>query len=173
VREWAGAVVDLLAEARTRCEHDAIPDPGTSSRTSADLEARASALLDSGRFFFRNIVGRYRPPILDVVMLSYLLIPRIHEDIGVNKRISLALHWLQITFVNAIRTATDFSKVPATVEEYEQYLYDLPVPNVSEAIRALATERRRHGFQIHFDDIPLDNEHLPNRWGPQASVTMR
>jgi hypothetical protein len=168
VREWAGEVVDLLAEARARCEPDAIPAPGRLASANADLAARASALLDRGRFFFPNIADRFRPPILDLVMLSYRIIPRIPENPDVDKRASFAFHYLQITFMNTVRDATKFSEVPATVKEYEQYLRDVQVQDLPMAIRTLVNQRQQksHGSQIVFrDDIPLDEDHLPKRWG--------
>jgi hypothetical protein len=172
VRDWAGDVVHLLAEARTRCENDPIPARGGLASAHADLAARASALLDRGRFFFPNIQDRYRPPILDLVMLSYKLIPRIHEDPRVNKRVSVAFHYLQIVFMNTVRDATKFFLVPASVKEYEFYLRSVRVQDLPMEIRTLVDQRQQkpHGSQIHFrEDIRLDENHLPKRFGPPPS----
>lgn len=83
VREWGNDVVDLLADARGLCQRASLHSDDF-ARERAELQTHTSALLDRGRFFFPNLPTQLikkglRPPILDLLIIAYELVPGISE----------------------------------------------------------------------------------------------
>jgi hypothetical protein len=164
VREWGNDVVDLLADARGLCQRASL-HRNDFVRERAELQAHTSALLDRGRFFFPNLSTQVRPPILDVLIIAYELVPGISEENGANGRRERAFHFLQAVLVSTVKEAVNFHCSPITVKRYERYLTWIEVPPFPSEIRGLMAEK--HGMQIKFDDSrSLDK--IPERDAPQS-----
>jgi hypothetical protein len=167
VREWGNDVVDLLADARRQCQHLNSSD---FVRERAKLRAHTSALLDRGRFFFPNLPAQLvkeglRPPILDLLIIAYELIPGISEEKGANNRREKAFHYLQAVFVSSVKEAVNFRCSPTSVKSYERYLTSIEVQTFPPEICELMAEK--HAMQIRWDrSRSLDK--IPERDAPQG-----
>jgi hypothetical protein len=163
LRGWANDVIDLLSEASELCgEEGAMLSPDESSRRKSQLATRASSLWDRGRLFFPNVhqdvfgmhkpsaYSGLRPPILDMLMLSYELCRRIDAKptVGDNPRRKAFVH-LKREFVSTIQAAISPSKAPSSAKKYEDFLPTVGVKDLPEEIRSLAGAERR-GFQLRF-----------------------
>ncbi|HEX8396376.1 MAG TPA: hypothetical protein VF644_02950 [Pyrinomonadaceae bacterium] len=163
VRDWGGEVIEVLSEASGLCSLDSAQLPkGELFMRRFALICRFSALWDRGRLFFpntyREVVGVHkprasrglRPPILDLLALSYELAKSIDYETGTDRNLRrLAFIQIKKEFVSAIQDATSFS-APTTVKKYEIHLTKISVEPLPEQIRILAGATTK-GFQIEFD----------------------
>jgi hypothetical protein len=165
LRSWGDEVVDLLSEAAELCGAQ-VWQSGVSDFVirRSHLAANASALLDRGRFFFAKIdrgnfgmnkppaYQGYRPPILDLLFLTFSIIRRMDPKPEPIRRRGL-IH-LQREFVSVIQFATGPS-APLSLGEYEAFLGGVPVKTLPEEILTLSGAGP-NSFEIKFDPaVPL------------------
>ncbi len=163
LRSWANEVIELLSEASELCGTEGnVVSLDEMSRRKSQLAMRISSLWDRGRLFFPNVhqdvLGMHkpaaysglRPPILDVLMLSYELCRRIDAKPSTSDspRRKAFLH-LKREFVSTMQAAISPSKAPTTAKKYESFLPTVGVSDLPEEIRTLAGAQNR-GFQVRF-----------------------